>query len=92
MIVVKIKKGNYFIKILSLIFMLSFFFVFATFFQNVSLEDKIGNDCCDTKAEQYWNIGLFIAIIMGFYKFLDVGWEMFKTSWLPREDYNAKRN
>ncbi len=59
-------------RVLSTIFLISWLIFFWAFFHYVSIGDRIGEDCCGgDKGEQFWNLGIFIAILSGLMYFLD---------------------
>ena len=57
------------------VFLIGFFFMFMMFFKYVSIGDKIAQEVYTINGEVdfdswFWNIGIFIAIMMGFERML----------------------
>ena len=70
----KQKRKWDFLRIIGVIFLISFFFFFMMFFKYVSIGDKIAPETYTINGEVdfdswFWNIGIFIAMMMGLERF-----------------------
>jgi len=72
------KKSDWFLGIIGIIMLMSFLIFFFTYFKNVSIGEWIAKENYSTNSEWLKQVGLFIATMVGFERFLAVAFEMYR--------------